>query len=548
MPLVSAMHLSFVKDLVMGKNFVGSIMIRGHDKTAETIKKMKRKLFENANIDMDLQPTGNGWTFIINGGALFYGLEESKALEELPLMHRALTASCAAYALMGNDYIPPIAGCQYADLLRVFKSIEFKKLCRHDIFASSPVKNIRNFSEMSLPDNPFSLNLQGALIALTIMFQDRRKTRSQFELKYPSHSGEALPFMMTLGTNYYNVVRACSILAGEEFPAPDSIALLARISCASFVLRQWCTNPYEDIPTPHVNNSELNSSPYRLSRKRDGECRIEYTLQHIADKSLIRIARTNNESACEWSDLFRERIVQKAFGSICDKSQTDASAVWPFSVYNDVRLSILNKGLPHTCHVKAEFLLSQWEAKDEIELQALVDKYDTSDPQDFFKAAKTLENIFVHTLTSNTAFNRAGNGRPLLTSNSPIEVSKGGYNEKWDELQTWPENSDEWMNTKMANILTFLGSPNHKRAVQFLLELTKHVLKKGRDDNLDKDRDDDNPDNDNDDDTIDLLHESDEESDDEDEDNGNGDDDSDNEDGIGNEEGTEINESSDDED
>jgi len=66
-------------------------------------------------------------------------------------------------------------------------------------------------------------------------------------------------------------------------------------------------------------------------------------------------------------------------------------------------LSILNKGLPHTCHVKAESLLSQWEAKDEIELQALVDKYDTSDPQDFFKAAKTLENIFVHTLTSNTA-------------------------------------------------------------------------------------------------------------------------------------------------
>jgi len=76
-------------------------------------------------------------------------------------------------------------------------------------------------------------------------------------------------------------------------------------------------------------------------------------------------------------------------------------------------------------------------------------------------------------------------------------------------LQNWPENSDEWKNTKMATDLNLLGSPDHQKAVLFLLELTKHVLRNSRDNNPD-DYEDNEP--------IDLLEDSDKERDSDDND------------------------------
>ena len=326
------------------RKFTGALLLHGPKKTVSQVSKLG-KIFETSlNIDLDSCPTGRGFEFVVDLISLYYSLEQNDKFAELPRGHRALTVVTVAYVLVNHDYLHMgPEGLKYKNIISVLKSRAYKQdVVRYGATESSPLK-IRDYTFVgnNHQDEESGLNLPGVLMLLHHAFINRPKTRKLLLQRYSSSElGVAIP---------YNVVRAVAALAGELQPVPDPISLLARLSCANFVLRQWTCFVYQEniIPKPQ-SSDELKGTCYVMTTSK-GRRRInvDYALTDIASRR-CRNKRTREQ--------LRTLLRDRKYGALFDKKRLETNVTMPFNPLDEVDLALNADGLYPSMKVASNLL------------------------------------------------------------------------------------------------------------------------------------------------------------------------------------------------
>ena len=471
---INSMHMTFAShDVTEKRKFTGSLFLRGHDKTATSLVNLRKGLLRDLGVDLQLQPTGKGWKFHVDMIALYYALERNTALLYLPIRHRAVSATCANFAIMGNDYIPPFYGFTYSDFLKVFSSDMFKSLATHnDGECCSPVR-LGKFSKFDglggHPNEAPSLNLQGCQNIISIMLMSSKKTRAQLQRTHPGNTLRDI--IMKEKTDMNKYIAAAALLGGEEHSIPDPIAILLRISGANFIFQQWNINSYQDIITPPIN-VELDRTPWVISTN---DCTFNYDMRWIFTTDLKRVSKVNRKY--EWNPQLRKKLIDNGFGMILSSNQTVTdSTLWTFDVHEEIVRVIENKGYYPIRKVEAKDVVPMMQTDSVESLMNLVGKYDLNETSRFFEVSHNLVEVFTMTLTAHSGYKIKG--YPKLVTNTAKKVSKGYKvnGSPSEELSVVEDECVNWLDLKMKDILGKLGTSEHPNATKFLMKLSTHVL------------------------------------------------------------------------
>lgn len=424
------------------------------------------------NLGTDCVPTGNGYVFQIDIVALYYRLEQHEGLRSLPEGHRAISATCAAYTFINNDY-NAITEVSYSNFFNALASQEFKSAAQHyaEEECSPVIVDPVTFQGVNNDGNRSTFNMSGILLVFGIMMMKRKQTRRLLGRKYPPR--ELVSFLARSGGSKYDVIRAASVLAGETVQVPDPVSLLARISTSSFVLRQWLVCTYQEDVTPAVDKNELRQTacmiPDRLGQGKD--CYIEYSLVSLPK---ARLGRKDDP------ERVRELLSENRYGQLFSKEQlSERSKPWLFSPLDEAQKALQHGGIYPTVEVTAEMLLPSFQADTVDSLATLTTRYKqqitsaTGDHDREF-AIRCLQSVYEQSICARTVFNPQGLGSPLLTSNTVSKVSTGGH--KWPEKQAWPEGCNDLKDRKILEIFEMIGGPEHDRVVATLNALCEHVF------------------------------------------------------------------------
>jgi hypothetical protein len=105
---------------------------------------------------------------------------------------------------------------------------------------------------------------------------------------------------------------------------------------------------------------------------------------------------------------------------------------------DEVSKAACTNGLYPAPHVAANFILPTFQADSAEELVGFINRFKRflSNDQDRLHGANRLQEVYELTLCSRTAYNPDGAklGRPLLVSNTPEDISTGGFS---DREQRW---------------------------------------------------------------------------------------------------------------
>jgi hypothetical protein len=463
MPFVQWLEASFIHS---HRKFYGSIIVKGPNKSAASLTKLSDKVL--SDLDIVGNPTGDGFNFYLDIVALYYRfVQATTRFEHVLVASRPLLIS-ACFCFMNNDYMPPCHGLKYKDFFAAVRSEPYKQAClEFGHGRCSPILERKITFGKSIPYEATSLRLSGMQLIFSIMMMMRTKTKIQmmksltekeFNFFFCAHNNEA-----------YSTIRAYSILAGEPFPVPDPLSLIARFSCANFILRQWVYCVYENIVTPSIGEKELVGTFWNIKTGSAAKavCDIHYDLIHLWNKQ-VSVAM---QRKTPWSEDVWHLVQEQGYGYPFELEHLKTNQMISFDANLVILTAFKNKGHASTYSLNGQFLLPKLEARSAEHLNALLLKYE--------KDVKKLADIFTNTLTAKTAFNPTGGGRPLLVSAKASKVSTGGYkdDEEFESKTTWPENCDGWSDLKMNEIFKKLKKDDeHGRAVQFLSALTKHIL------------------------------------------------------------------------
>ena len=279
----------------------------------------------------------------------------------------------------------------------------------------------------------------------------------------------------------YDQIRAYAILAAEPYPVPDPLALIARCGCANFVLSQWSRCVYEDTVSPKIDHNELRGTFWNIPSETTSKatCGIHYDLTHHYSGRIGNVIK-GHDKVSNWSDDIWSVLNSEGLGYPFVRRHLQYEQC---IVVDDIAIisdAFVNKGHASTQEISGSGLLPEFEAKDVESLNTLVGKFkDDTDPANRKDRAKKLREIFILTITSATVFNPKGGGRPLLVSAKAIDVSTNSYKNDigFHEKDDWSEGCSNLLSLKMNDIFKRLESgEEEKLAIDFLLDLTAHVL------------------------------------------------------------------------
>ena len=179
-------------------------------------------------------------------------------------------------------------------------------------------------------------NLPGVLILLHHTFINRPATKKYLLKKYTS---QQLSNKLS-----YNVVRAAAILAGEKHPLPDTISLMAHLSCANHICRRWCVHVYSNN---NCTDAELGGTCYKQSEvKGRTVISIEYNLRDLA-----KLYRTT------WSrETLLRKLKQEYYGELLPNAQVGEGTPIPFHPYDEIILTLKHQGYYPSIKVQHDLL------------------------------------------------------------------------------------------------------------------------------------------------------------------------------------------------
>ena len=272
-----------------------------------------------------------------------------------------------------------------------------------------------------------------------------------------------------------------AILAAEPYPVPDQLSLIARISCANFILRQWTYCVYEENVTPQINDSELCGTFWNISSDASNTnvCEIHYNLLHHWSKG-VNTAIRNNTPPTNWGistwQCFKDDGLTFPFNLEHAQMQSNTT----FDTIAVLSNSFMNKGHSPSHRIDGKALVSNLEATSPATLKALLIKHGSTTSYDNrSERAKKLTEIFTLTMTSVTAYNATGGGRPLLVSSSSSKVCTGGYkgDQAYENKESWPDGCDGIASKPLKDIFKMLKQgEGEKDAVSLLMSLSEHLL------------------------------------------------------------------------
>jgi len=464
-----------------GKHFAGAILIRGHSKSVNQIMKLGKAFRSSLGISDDCVPTGNGFIFQIDPVALYYCLEQNNDLGPLPPGHRAASATCAAYALINNDY-NGIDGLGYTDFFSALKSKELRRIIEtygpgQDTYSPVILDPVGFTPEADNTNNKSGLNLCGILAVFGVMMVQRKNTRRLLGRIYsPSDTASFFP-----STVPYDVVRGASLLACEPALAPDPIAILARLSCCNFVLKQWMFSPYVDEIVPALGKEELAQTAYDIPSKlgRGKECLVDYSLVSLAKK--LKGAKGDVE-------LVRSYLERNRYGSLFTREQLVGDEKWLFLPLEEVMKAIGENGLSPSVKVSSDLLLPTFQASSMAELGGFIRRFKPllAISTDREHGASCIQSVFELTLCSRTEFNPANCslGPPLLTSKTPVEVSTGGFKDsrrRWNKKTQWPGGCDSLVSLKIRELFAKVATDEGDQVLEVLMDLCEYIFSNSSD-------------------------------------------------------------------
>ena len=308
------------------KQFLGTIFLHGPKKKSPQIGKLGQIFETNANVDEQCSPTGKGFEFMVNLGAVYYKLEQDDSLPRLPDGHRAMSIA-VIYTLLNNDYLRMATnGLTYARLMATMRSESYKKEVQrfqsHE--TASPVTMRRRAVFMGEQhDKQSGYNLHGVLLLVKHALMNRTATRKVLLKRYTMDE-------LSSGIRY-NIIRAASIIAGETHPGPDPTALLAYISCGNLLFRRWSIILYN----PKLRtDDEFGATCYKVEEVKGKKViTIDFNLRELGksrnalnDESLLRILK------------------QSYYGNLLPSIQAATNNDMPFVPLDEVKKAINNEG------------------------------------------------------------------------------------------------------------------------------------------------------------------------------------------------------------
>jgi len=418
--------------------------VKGPNKSATSLTKLHPTILSDLGIANNGEPTGNGFVFHLDIISLYYHFLTNERFQNIPPESRPLLIP-ACFAFMNNDYMPPCNGMKYSDFFDAVASQQFKSASA--VFghqSCSPVfENPIVFGEV-VPEAETSFRFSGINLIFSIMMM--------------------------------------AILAAEPYPVPDQLSLIARISCANFILRQWTYCVYEENVTPQINDSELCGTFWNISSdvSNTNVCEIHYNLLHHWSIGINTAIRNNKPAPTNWGDSTWQCFMDDGLTFPFNLERSQMQSMTAFDTIAVISNSFMNKGHSPSHRIDGKALVSDLEATSPATLKALLIKHGSSNSyNNRSERAKKLTEIFTLTMTSVTAYNAKGGGKPLLVSSSSSKVCTGGYkgDQAYEVIKTWPDGCDGIALKPLKDIFKMLKQgEGEKDAVSLLTSLSEHLL------------------------------------------------------------------------
>ena len=262
--------------------------------------------------------------------------------------------------------------------------------------------------------------------------------------------------------------------------------MLARVTCANFIVRQWGFCIFEDAVTPPINDAELEGTFWNIPPDNDSSkdpiCDVHYSLVHVWQKDVhLILKKENNLNPSDWKSDTWNALISLGIDYPLSPKYLESKMI-TIDIPSIILSSFKNRGHFPITRIDGKALMPCLGASSSNEVVSKVNEYlnGFSSSKD---RAKKLSDFFMITITSLTAFNAVGGGRPLLNTANASVVSTGGYkgDDTYNKKVDWPDGCDIWVTKPLKDIFKIFGDDaNYTLAASFLSSLTIHLFEESR--------------------------------------------------------------------
>ena len=316
---------------------------------------------------------------------------------------KSVAATTALLAVYSNDMLQPIKGeITAAAVFAAFLSVEFRGL------AGRYGHLVRENVVAAGPEGTYSIRHETTMLLLYVALKNRNRTNRQLRLRYGSDAAASWADPLS-----YTAVEACSLIAGENVPAPPPTAILARVSAVDVVFDQLSNFTARERPRPLT--AELETQGSALVVQCDNSVKAVYTVMCPSPTKKRDVALDH---------------LQRQFGRVLN---IRCLAGFPFDHPEDTLVDTYLRGGVIRRAVAASHAFAP------SAVMGASDLADFLNYQKRFEAirgnAAALHSVISATICQHTCFNPKGMGRPLLTSSTLEDVvsNRGAWPAPWAE-------------------------------------------------------------------------------------------------------------------